>query len=147
MTTEDSILMLATVDDANQRLPLVRVIVRDAIELKTDVLARQDRLLDLRERYPDADGETSPYSEEVLQMEESLEADEIRIDELAQELHQVGANLVDPAIGLVEFASTLDSQPIWLSWMFDEPVVSFWRSDSDSPSDRKPLEPAGQSAG
>lgn len=147
MTTEDSIFVLNTVDDANQRLPLVRVIVRDAIELKTDVLERQDRLLDLRERYPDEDGETSPYSEEVLQMEESLEADEIRIDELAQELQQVGANLVDPAAGLVEFASTLDSQPIWLSWMFDEPAVSFWRAESDAPADRKPLEPAGQNAG
>lgn len=147
MTTEDSILTLATVDDANQRLPLVRVIVRDAIELKTDVLARQDRLLDLRERYPDADGASSAYSEEVLQMEESLEADEIRIDELGRELQQVGANLVDPVAGLVEFASTMDDRPIWLSWMFDEPTVSFWRSESDSPTDRKPLEPAGQNAG
>ncbi len=147
MTTEDSILMLPTVDDANQRLPLVRAIVRDAMELKADVLARQDRLLDLRERYPDEDGAESTYSEEVLQMEESLEADEIRIDEFAQELQQVGANLVDPASGLVEFASILDSQPIRLSWMYDEPVVSFWRSEDDDPADRKPLEPASQNAG
>ena len=117
------------------------------MELKADVLARQDRLLDLRERYPDEDGAESTYSEEVLQMEESLEADEIRIDEFAQELQQVGANLVDPASGLVEFASILDSQPIRLSWMYDEPVVSFWRSEDDDPADRKPLEPASQNAG
>lgn len=140
-------MMLESVADANQRLPLVRAIVRDAVELKTDVLARQDRLLDLRERYPEEDGVPSTYSEEVLHMEESLEADEIRIDELAQELQQVGAKLVNPATGLVEFASTLDHQPIWLSWMLDEPTVSFWRSQDDAPADRKPLEPAGQNAG
>lgn len=147
MTTDASIMMLGSVEDANQRLPLVRAIVRDAVELKADVLARQDRLLDLRERYPGEDGVPSTYSEEVLHMEESLEADEIRIDELARELQQVGAKLVNPAIGLVEFASTLDSQPIWLSWMLDEPAVSFWRSQDDAPADRKPLEPAGQNAG
>ena len=144
MTADDPNL---TVEEANQRLPLVRAIVRDAIELKADVLARQDRLLELRERYPGENDEKSPYSEEVLQMEESLEADEIRIDDFVQELQEVGANLVDAGSGLVEFASTLDGQSAWLSWMYDEPDVSFWRSDGDEPADRKPLEPAGQNAG
>lgn len=147
MTTDASIMTLKSVEEANQRLPLVRAIVRDTVELKADVLARQDRLLDLRERYPEEEGNASPYSDEVLQMEESLEADEIRIDELAQELQQVGGKLIDPAAGLVEFASTLDMQPIWLSWMLDEPTVSFWRSQDDAPADRRPLEPAGQNAG
>lgn len=141
MSSDDSLL---TVGDANQRLPLVRAIVRDAIDLKQDLLARQDRLLDLRERYPDEDNDGSPYSEEVLQMEESLEADEIRIDEYSQELRQIGANLVQAETGHVEFASTLGGDRVWLSWIYDEPGVGFWRSERDEPADRRPLEPAGQ---
>lgn len=136
-----------TADEVNQRLPLVRAIVRDAMDLKLDVLARQDRLLELRERYPDENDDASPYSEEVMQMEESLEADEIRIDEFASELHQIGAHLMNAESGLVEFASSLDGGPIWLSWMFNEPEVGFWRSEQDEPADRRPLEPAGQNAG
>ena len=104
MAAEDQIL---TVADANSRLTLVRAIARDAMDLKADVLARQLRLVELRERYPAVDDDESPYSEEVLEMEESLEADEIRIDGFILELQQVGAELVDSEVGLVEFASSL----------------------------------------
>jgi len=141
MATEDSQL---TVDEANQRLPLVRAIVRDAVDLKHDVLARQDRLLELRERYPDEDNDGSPYSEEVLQMEESLEADEIRLDEFNAELQQIGAHLMNAESGLVEFQSSLGADAVRLSWMYDEPAVSFWRSADDEPAERRPLEPAEQ---
>ena len=143
MTAEE---VLLTVGDANRRLPLVRVIVRDAMELKNDVLARQGRLMDLRERYPDEQDDGSPYSEEVLQMEESLEADEIRIDDFVSELRDVGADLVDAESGLVEFASSLDGLPIRLSWLFDESEIRFWRSEDGESADRKPLEMAGYTA-
>ena len=144
MTAEDLVL---TVADANRRLPLVRAITRDAMRLKADVQARQDRLVELRERHPPGDDDESPYSEEVLEMEESVEADEIRIDEFGLELRQVGAELVDAKSGLVEFASELDGQAVWLSWMYDEPEVSFWRADGDRWVDRKPLIMTEQSAG
>lgn len=129
-----------TVEDANLRLPLVRAIVRDAVDLKADVLARQDRLLELRERYPDNEEDQSPYSEEVQDMEQSLQADENRIGGFADELEEVGAELMDAQTGLVEFASTLDGRSVRLSWMYDEPTVSFWRDQDDLPVDRKPLE-------
>ena len=129
-----------TVEDANRRLPLVRAIVQDAIGLKADVVARRERLEDLRERYPDEDDDVSPYSEEVLEMQQSVLADEFRIDGFAEELEQVGAELIDAETGLVEFASTLDGLPVRLSWLFDEPEVGFWRAEDDKPINRKPLE-------
>jgi len=144
MSAEDSVF---SVEDANRRLPLVRAIVWDAIRLKTDVLGRQDRLLELRERYPNEEGEASPYSEEVLEMEESLEADEIRIDEFVGELQQLGVELVDAETGLVEFASTLAGEPVRLSWMYDEPEVCFWRAPGDESVNRRPLVLTEQSAG
>ena len=144
MAAEDQIL---TVADANSRLPLVRAIARDAMDLKADVLARQLRLVELRERYPAVDDDESPYSEEVLEMEESLEADEIRIDGFILELQQVGAELVDSEVGLVEFASSLDGQAMWLSWKYDEPEVCYWRADGDEAIDRRPLVLTEQNAG
>ncbi len=135
-----------SVEDANRRLPLVRSIVRDAVELRADLIARQSRLSDLRERYPDEDDD-SPYGEEVLQMEESVENDEIRIDEFVAELRQIGAELVDSETGLVEFSSTLDEEAVRLSWLYDEPEVAYWRSDREAPEDRKPLELTKQQAG
>ena len=135
-----------TIEDANRRLPLVRRIVRDAVELKSDILERQERLMELRELHPELDTDGSPYAEEVLQMEESLEADEIRVDEFTQELSQVGGSLVSAELGLVEFESILDGMPIHLSWMYDEPEVGYWRSEADEPVDRKPLQLTEQQA-
>lgn len=116
------------------------------MQLKADVLARQERLVDLRKRYPD-EGDSSPYAEEVLQMEESLEDDEIRIDSFAEELRQVGAELVDAETGLVEFGSTLDGTAVRLSWMYDEPEIAYWRAEDETPAGRKPLFLTEQEAG
>ena len=80
-------------------------------------------------------------------MEESLEADEIRIDGFILELQQVGAELVDSEVGLVEFASSLDGQAMWLSWKYDEPEVCYWRADGDEAIDRRPLVLTEQNAG
>jgi len=129
-----------TVEEANLRLPLVRAIVKDAVGLKQDVLARQDRLIELRERYPEKDDEASPYSEEVQDMEKSLHADEQRIAGFATELEDVGAELMNAEQGLVEFDSVLEGRPVRLSWKFDEPEVCFWREEDDEPIDRKPLQ-------
>lgn len=136
-----------TIEDVNRRLPLVRRIVRDTVELKSDILERQERLLELRELHPELDDDDSLYAEEVLQMEESLETDEIRIDELARELSQIGGDLVSPELGLVEFESLLEGQAVRLSWMYDEPEVGFWRSATDEPAERKPLQFSGHQAG
>ncbi|MEQ9407280.1 MAG: DUF2203 family protein [Fuerstiella sp.] len=135
-----------SVEDANRRLPLVRVIVKDAVELRADVTARQERLLALRDSYPEGDL-ADPYAEEVLQMEQSLEIDEERVAGFADELRQLGAELVDPAAGLVEFPSAQDGEAIRLSWMYNEPEVSYWRAESELPSDRRPLVLTGQQAG
>ena len=144
MTTHDTTLSL---EDANRRLPLVRAIVRDAVQLKGDIIQRHDRLAELRERYPELDSDGESFSEEVLEMEETLEADEIRIDEFAGELQCVGAELVNAAAGLVEFASVLDGMPIRLSWQYDEPEIGYWRSEGDEPADRRPLIVSEQGAG
>lgn len=135
---------LITLEDVNRRLPLVRVIVRDAVELKADILSRQDRLSELRDHRPESDHDHSPYADEVLQMEESIENDEIRIDGFAEELLRIGGQLVDAESGLVEFVSTLGSEEILLSWMYDEEEVTHWRAGDESPSERKPLMLTGQ---
>ena len=133
-----------TLEDANKRLPLVRAISRDAKELKADILMRLKRLQDLRSRKSENVKSDSSNAEEILQVEESIEEDEIRIDELGSELEEIGAHLMDAETGLVEFSSTLDGEEIRLSWLFDEAEVTHWRSLNESPANRKPLVLIGQ---
>lgn len=138
MSPTDSIY---TVVDVNERLPLVRVIVRDAIAVQAELNLQEQRLEEMRLRNPESSqDDASPYSDELLAMIHSLEADEDRMDALTAELAQIGAVFADASQGLVEFCSTLDGSPVMLSWKFDEPLVGFWRGIDDAPHVRHPLQ-------
>lgn len=130
-----------TVSEVNQRLPLVRMIARDAISVQSELDLQEQRLDEIRERNPESDQDvSSPYSDELMAMIHSLEADEDRMDRLTEELAQIGAVFVDASQGLVEFCSTLSGDPVMLSWKYDEPSVSFWRGLDDAPDVRHPLQ-------
>ena len=115
-----------TIEAVNQRLPLVRTIVRDIMELYRDITVRKQRLSSLRERHPVSGTDDSVYEQEVLQMEAELPHDEQRLDEFAQELHQIGGTLTDAQSGTVDFPGDMDGERVWLCWRSDEPEVLYW---------------------
>ena len=62
-----------TLAEANQRLPLVRAIVSDIVELFRDVTERRQRLIDLIEHNQlGSKRVASPYTEELEQMQEDM---------------------------------------------------------------------------
>jgi len=132
-----------SIDEVNQRLPLVSAIVRDIVDLFGDVSQRQARLGDLRESYP-AGERDDDYREEVVQMEQELDRDRRQLDAFAQELEQVGGVLTNAMTGTVDFASLQSGDRVSLCWKLGEPEVMFWHSGECGES-RIPLDP--QSAG
>ncbi len=130
-----------SVQDVNRRLPLVRCIVRDAMELHQDMSQRRERLRDLRERYPVRNQEDaeSVYEQEVLQMEAELTADNQRMDEFEAELRQIGGRLSDPAQGFVDFRGHLGGSDVWFCWRPGDTELGFWHSGECSEARRRPL--------
>ena len=133
MVAEETVL---TVDEVNQRLPLVRTIVRDIVELHSDITMRKQRLSALRERHPASVSADSVYEQEVLQMETELSRDEERLDVFAQELHQVGGLLTDGSSGTVDFPGDVGGERVSLCWRSGEPDVRYWHSGACGVSDR-----------
>ena len=116
-----------SVAEANQRLPLVRVIVGDIVTLFADVQERRERLATLVER--DATGATrqaSPYTEELVQMDAEIRSDIERLNGFAHELAELGVELKDPNIGLCDFPTLVDDREACLCWKLGEPAVDFW---------------------
>jgi len=136
MVAEETLL---TIEGVNQRLPLVRTIVRDIMELHRDIAVRKQRMDALRERYPASGGDDSVYEQEVLQMEAELSNDELRLDQFTQELHQIGGTLTDAFSGTVDFPGDMDGERVWLCWQSDEPEVLGWHSGDCGKSDRVSL--------
>lgn len=125
MVAEETVL---TIDEVNQRLPLVRTIVRDIIELHQDITVRRQRLSALRERHPALSGADSVYEQEVLQMESELSQDEEKLEQFAHELHQVGGLLTDGSSGTVDFPGDIGGERVSLCWRSGEPEVLYWHS-------------------
>ncbi|MHC4879201.1 MAG: DUF2203 family protein [Planctomycetota bacterium] len=131
MPADQVIKKLFTVEEANQRLPLVRAIVQDIVDLNRDIEERRARLNHVRKLR----GNSSPgqlYSDELDQQEIDLRTDERRIAAFVLELHELGVEFKDPVRGLVDFPAMMDDRVVYLCWQLGEPEVHFWHElDAD----------------
>jgi hypothetical protein len=138
MTGEDS-RRTFTLEEANQRLPLVRAIVQDIVDLFRDVSERRDRLATIRARHGEDSASSSLYSEENEQIEQDLKRDEERLRGFVEELHDLGIEFKDPVKGLVDFPSMADGRIVYLCWMLGEPEVRFWHELEEGFGGRQPI--------
>lgn len=129
---------LFTIEEANQRLPLVRAIVQDIVNLFADIQNRRDRLADVLRRR----GEACPgrlYTEELEQIEDDIRRDEARLGEFVAELQELGIEFKDPVLGLVDFLAEMDGRKVYLCWKLGEPDVRFWHELHSGFSGRQSL--------
>jgi hypothetical protein len=113
-----------TVREANSALPLVRAIVRDVTELARDLRERHERLTRLT---PEDRGSLSEaHLEELMQAQEDFERGQEKMQEYEQELQQLGVELKDYFMGLIDFPSLMNGRPVYLCWRLGEAEVSHW---------------------
>ncbi len=129
-----------TPEEANRALPLVRMIVSDIVSLYQEIRDRRERLAVITERAAAHPPRDDDYSAELEQMEASIRIDIDRLQEYIQELNQLGIELQDAEVGLIEFPGLLDGLEICLSWKLGEKLVTHWHECGGSFEDRKPLE-------
>lgn len=123
-----------TLEEANRRLPLVRAIVRDIVTLFKDLHDRRERLSELRNR-----SQQSEYRDEVEQMERDLERDIEILESYVVELKELGGELKDPVLGLVDFRTLADGREVHLCWKIDEDEIGWWHEMHTGFSDRRPI--------
>ena len=115
-----------TVDEANARLPLVRAIVQDIVKLYEEVHERRERLARIRQIRGAESKDDSVYGDELRHSELELDKDIARLEAFAAELHELGAELKDPVIGLVDFLTRIDGREAFLCWKLGEDEIQFW---------------------
>ena len=137
-----------TVTEANQRLPLVRAIVGDIVRLYNDVHERRERLARLRQ-LPGAQKRdpSTPHGEELQQMEEELDRDIDKLQAFVEELEELGVELKDPVIGLVDFRARIEGREAYLCWKLGEPEIAWWHDLTSGYSGRQSLLEASLSSG
>ncbi|MEX0715368.1 MAG: DUF2203 domain-containing protein [Planctomycetaceae bacterium] len=129
-----------TVEEANQRLPLVRAIVGDIMRLYEDVHERKERLSRVRQLPGSASrDDESVYGEEVRQIEDDLEKDITRLEEFVDELRELGVELKDPLSGLIDFPARIEGREVYLCWKHGEEDIAHWHEVDAGFSGRQSL--------
>jgi hypothetical protein len=109
---------------ARRMLPLVRGIVADIVDshTKLDRLVPESEKLERDRRALDWAARQRRYAmtDEIAQAERALGAAQ-------SELAGLGVTLADPARGLVDFPTRINSRPAAFSWQHGEGSVGHWR--------------------
>ena len=125
--------------EANATLPLVRAIVSDLVDLSREVTERRQRLAML------TGGKSSksrdPYHEELVQIQEELEKDSMRLRDFVEELRALGVEPKGSTEGLVDFPARLNGRKVYLCWKLGESRVLFWHDMEAGYTGRQPLRP------
>lgn len=120
--------------EANRALVYVRKIVQDIVDSYAefmrlrDVLEESDRSHTFQDRF-----------ERVRRRAQHL-AD--RLNQLKDELHEVGCELKDWSQGLVDFPSSRSGADVALCWKLGEPEVAYWHDADDGFRGRKSIDSA-----
>ncbi len=125
---------LFTTAQANAMLPLVGAIVRDITELAHSLRDRQQRL----NRVNPA-GLDQARREELEQIQSEMEQEQERMHGYEMELQQLGVELKDYFLGLIDFPSWMDGREVYLCWRLGEPEVAHWHELNAGFAGRKKL--------
>jgi len=116
-----------TVEEVNQRLPLVRAIVADVVRLYHDVHDRRERLTKVRQiSDSNTRDQDNVYAEELRQMEDEVDKDIAELQKFIDELRELGAELKDPVSGLIDFLTLVEGREAYLCWKLGEDDIGYW---------------------
>ena len=119
-----------TPEEANQALPLVRALVVEIMQAREAIIKAQPELWPVLEKSIGNGG--SKKAGELLH-------EFRRVENGLKGLQQIGCELKDMSIGLVDFPALRDGQEVLLCWKYDEPEVAFWHDRASGYSGRKRL--------
>lgn len=127
---------LFTLAQANSMLPLVRRIVSD---IQRSYLSVSDRMA-VYQTYAESPATASdPYRDEVVAMREELERQREDLAGYVDELEDLGVELKDPEIGLIDFPAEREGRIVYLCWKLGEPQVEYWHELEAGYRGRQPL--------
>jgi hypothetical protein len=116
-----------TLAQANSSLPLVRRIVSDIVRTHAEALKAQSDLKHL------------PSGKSQQEVQGRLESHLEHLEDFVDELTEVGCELKDYRMGLIDFTGRHKGRDVCLCWKLDEPTVGYWHEMDAGFSGRQPI--------
>lgn len=133
----DQVIPVFTVEEAKNRLPLLKPRLKKLRGLWKVLQVEQERLNSFA-------GELEKSSShELLETVERLRNELVEkgqeAQEEIQEIYKLGALVKDPATGLIDFYSQQEDSLVFLCWKLDEPDLAWWHDLESGIVGRQPL--------
>ncbi|MEK7276536.1 MAG: DUF2203 domain-containing protein [Chloroflexota bacterium] len=130
MQRPDKTPRLFTVDEADALLPTLRPLLIDILQARQNIVAAQPELWPVLEKAVNNGG--SKKAGAVL-------ADFEVIQRNVKAIQELGIEIKDINIGLVDFPAERDGREVYICWRVDEPRVTHWHDLDSGFSGRQPL--------
>lgn len=125
---------LFTHAEASALIPVLRPMLRSIQEKKRELDGLRARL----EKYTDA-MRTNGHASEVARLEITVHAVVDAIRSALTGIQELGVEVKDLDMGLVDFPALRDGRVVYLCWMVDEPRIEFWHELDTGLAGREPL--------
>lgn len=116
-----------TLAEANRSLPLVRRIVADIVRVHEE-LGRTN-----------ASCQSASPGRELQAMQSQLAAQYDRLQQFIDELHDLGVELKDYQMGLIDFVARHQGRDVYLCWRLGEEQVAYWHEMQAGFAGRQPV--------
>jgi hypothetical protein len=128
-----------TLEQAHQLLPVLKSLIRRAMEAKKTLEGFEKELQDLKHRILLSGG----LSVNVAAMSRR-HAERERITQDAKdalgEIHAIGVQVKDLDIGLLDFPCAVDEGIVLLCWKYGEEKIQYWHGQEEGFRGRKPID-------
>ena len=122
-----------TLAEANKTLPLVKRIVGDIVRAHGEAMKCQQQLEKL------AGTRDAKNSKDQQQIQSRLESAMTRLEDYVDELTEVGCDLKDYQLGLIDFTGRHNGHDICLCWKLGEAEVGYWHEHDAGFVGRQPV--------
>jgi len=116
-----------TLAQANSALPLVRRIVGDIVKTHGLILRLQ------------AEIERAPNAREQASVQTQLDLSVGRLEDYVEELTEVGCELKDYQVGLIDFIGRHQARDVYLCWKLGEEQIAYWQEMNAGYAGRQPV--------
>jgi hypothetical protein len=113
---------LFSIDQAEKALPLVKRVVTDIVRTFKD----REKAIDARRALPLTPPPASAAEESALKLERDIESLEAEIVRYHAELTEIGVEMKDFRLGLIDFYSRFEDRIVYLCWKLHEDDTLAW---------------------
>jgi hypothetical protein len=125
-----------SLEQANSTLPLVKRIVRDIVRTHSEVLKCQQQLERATGARQQQRQQPAPTPQET---QGQLERHMTRLEDYVEELTEVGAELKDYQMGLIDFIGRHQGHDVCLCWKLGEERIAYWHELDAGFAGRQPV--------